>query len=191
MIMNYQTISMGAIALAVLAGSAAAFAAEDAKDATHDGTIVSITSTELVMKGKDDKELTHTLAKDAKLTLDGKTCKAEDLKAGLKIRVTTKTDDAKAATNVEAISKNPLFANTHEGKVVSATSSKLVMTGDDGKEHSHTITDDTKVTLDKKDCRASDLKAGTKIRVTTKKSDETALICIEAIEKDGDFAKQI
>ena len=49
----------------------------------------------------------------------------------------------------------------------------------------------TKVTLDKKDCRASDLKAGTKIRVTTKKSDETALICIEAIEKDGDFAKQI
>ena len=125
------------------------------------------------MKGKDDKEHTHTLAKTAKLTLDGKDCKAEDLKAGLKIRVTTKSDDAKAATEVEAISKNALFANTHDGKVVSATSSKLVMTGADGKEHSHTITDDTKVTCDKKDCRASDLKSGTKIRVTTKKSDET------------------
>ena len=189
--MNYQTISLGSIALAVLAGSAAAFTAEDAKEVTHDGTIVSITSTELVMKAKDDKEHTHTLAKDAKLTLDGKTCKAEDLKAGLKIRVTTKTADDNVATNVEAISKNALFANTHEGKVVSATSSKLVMTGDDGKEHSHTITDDTKVTCDKKDCKASDLKAGTKIRVTTKKSDENAVICIEAIVKDGDFARQI
>jgi hypothetical protein len=189
-IMNYKTISLSAIALAILAGGAA-FAAEDAKESTHDGTIVSITNTELVMKGKDDKEHTHTLAKSAKLTLDGKTCKAEDLKAGLKIRVTTKTADAKAATNVEAISKNALFANTHEGKVVSATSSKLVMTGGDGKEHSHTITDDTKVTCDKKDCRATDLKAGTKIRVTTKKSDETAATCIEAIVKDGDFAQQI
>ncbi len=188
-IMKYQTMPMSAIALAVLAGSAAAFTAEDAKEATHDGTIVSITSTELVMKGKDDKEHSHTLAKNAKLTLDGKTCKTEDLKAGLKIRVTTKTGDAKAATNVEAISKNAMFANTHEGKVVSATSSTLVMTGDDGKEHSHTITDDTKVTCDKKDCKASDLKAGTKIRVTTKKSDEKALTCIEAIVKDGDFAR--
>lgn len=191
MTMNYQTTAMGAIAFAVLAGTAAAFIAEDAKEATHDGTIVSITSTELVMKGKDEKEQTHTLAKDAKLSLDGKTCKVEDLKAGLKIRVTTQIDDSKAATNVEAISKNLLFANTHEGKVVSASNSKLVMTGEDGMEHPHTITDDTKVTLDKKDCRASDLKAGTKIRVTTKKSDETALICIEAIEKDGDFAQQI
>ena len=102
---------MSAIALAVLAGSAVAFTAEDAKEATHDGTIVSITSTELVMKGKDDKEHTHTLAKSAKMTLDGKNCKAEDLKAGLKIRVTTRTGDAKAATNVEAIRKNAMFAS--------------------------------------------------------------------------------
>jgi len=189
--MNYQTISATAIALVVLAGSALTCTAEDAKESTHDGTIVSITSTELVMKGKDDKEHTHTLAKSAKMTLDGKDCKAEDLKAGLKIRVTTKTGDVKAATHVEAISKNAMFANTHEGKFVSATSSTLVMTGDDGKEHSHTITDDTKVTCDKKDCKASDLKSGTKIRVTTKKSDEKAVTCIEAIVKDGDFAQQI
>ncbi len=189
--MNYQTISVSAIVLAVLAGSAAAFNPDDAKESTHDGTIVSITSTELVMKGKDDKELTHTLAKSAEMTLDGKNCKAEDLKAGLKIRVTTKTGDAKAATHVEAISKNAMFAGTHEGKFVSATSSTLVMTGDDGQARSHTITDDTKVTCDKKDCKASDLKAGTKIRVTTKKSDEKTVTCIEAIVKDGDFAQHI
>lgn len=189
--MNCKTIPLAAIALAVLGGSAPAFMAEDTKEVTHDGTIVSITDTQLVMKGKDDKEHTHTLAKDAKLTLDGKTCKSEDLMAGFKIRVTTRTSDPGAATNVEAINKNPLFANMHEGKVVSVTNSKLVMTGDDGQEHSHTITDDTKVTLDKKECRASDLKPGIKIRVTTKKSDEAAVTCIEAIDKDGDFAGQI
>ena len=187
--MNYQSISIGAIALAVLAGNAMAFTVEDDTEEIHDGTIVSISSTELVMKGKDDKEHIHTMAKDATMTLDGKDCKAEDLKAGLKIRVTTTTGDAKEASNVEAISKNALFANTHEGKFVSATSSKLVMTGDDGKEHSHTITDDTVVTCDKKECKATDLKAGTKLRVTTKKSDENAAICIEAIVKDGDFAR--
>lgn len=187
--MNYQTISMGAIAVAVLAGSALAFTTADDKEAMHDGTIVSVSSTQLVMKSKDDKEHTHSLAKTAKMTLDGKDCKVEDLKAGLKIRVTTKVGDIKEATNVEAISKNALFANTHEGKFVSATSTKLVMTGDDGKEHSHTITDDTKVTCDKKGCKASDLKSGTKIRVTTKKSDEKAVTCIEAIVKDDDFAR--
>ncbi len=188
--MNYQTISMSAIALAVLARSAMAFTAEEAKETMHDGTIVSITSTELVMKS-NDKEHTHTLAKHAKMTLDGKDCKAEDLKAGLKIRVTTKNGDAKDATNVEAISKNAMFANTHEGKFVSTTTGKFVMTNTDGKEHSHTITGDTKVTCDKKDCKVSDLKAGTKIRVTTKKSDEKAVTCIEAIVKDSDFAQSI
>ena len=189
--MKYQTLSAAAMALTLFAGSATAYASEDAKETTHDGRIVSITSTELVMKGADDKEHTHTLAKDATMTLDEKVCKAEDLKAGLKIRVTTRANAATTATNVEAISKNAMFANTHEGKFVSATSRKFVMTGDDGKEHSHSITDDTKVTCDRKDCKASDLKAGTKIRVTTKKSDEKAVTCIEAIVKDADFAHQI
>lgn len=189
--MKYQTFSAAAMALILLAGSVTAFASDDKKEKTHDGTIVSITSTKLVMKAADGKEHTHTLAKDATMTLDDKSCKAEDLKAGMKIRVTTRGGDLAAATNVEAIRRNAMFANTHEGKFVSATSSKLVMTGEDGKEHSHTITDDTVVTCDKKDCRASDLKAGTKIRVTTMKSDEKAATCIEAIVKDSDFAQQI
>lgn len=189
--MMYQTLSAAAMALTLFVGSVAAFASEEAKEKTHDGTIVSITSTQLVMKGADSKEHTHTFAKDATMTLDEKDCKATDLKAGLKIRVTTMTGDAKIATNVEAISKNAMFAHTHDGEFVSATSRKLVMTDEDGKEHSHTITDDTKVTCDKKDCKASDLKAGTKIRVTTKKSDEKAVTCIEAIVKDADFAHQI
>ncbi len=189
--MKYAMISTGAVALALFAGSVTAFATEDAKEKTHDGTIVSITSTELVMKGKDEKEHTHTLAKSATMTLDGKDCKAEDLKAGLKIRVTTKVGNVKAASHIEAISKNARFANTQDGKFVSSTSSKFVMTGDDGKEQTHTITDKTTVTCDGKDCKVSDLKVGTKIRITTKKSDEKAVNFIEAIVKDSDFAQQI
>ena len=191
--MSYRMFSLSALALSFCVMSASAFAAKEAEEATHDGNVVSITSTKLVMtnKGhKDGKEHTHTLATDAKLTLDGKACKAEDLKAGTKIRVTTTTKDAKVATHIEAIVKHETFANTHDGKVVSITSSKLMMTNNDGKEHSHSVSADTKVTCDGKDCKTSDLKAGMKIRVTTKKSDEGIAVAIEALDKHGEFAQR-
>ena len=191
MMMNYRMFSLGAMALALFVVGAPAFAAKDADEAMHDGKVVSITSSKLVMtnKGsKDDKEHTHMLAIEVKVTLDGKTCKAEELRAGLKIRVTTKAGDPKVATQIEAIDKNETFANTHDGKVVSITSSKLMMTNKDGKEHSHSVSTETKVTCDGKVCKTSDLKAGMKIRVTTKKSDEGVAIGIEAIDKNGEFA---
>ncbi len=187
---NYGFLSLGAMALALFAGTASAFAAKDAEEATHDGKVVSATSSKLVMTnkdGKDGKEHTHTLATDAKVTLDGKDCRAEDLRAGTRIRVTTKAGDKKIATHIEAIDKNATFANTHDGSVVSVTSSKLVMTGKDGKEHSHSVSAETKVTCDGKTCKVLDLKPGTKIRVTTKKSDEGTAVVIEAIKKNGEF----
>lgn len=188
--MNYRMFSLGAMALALFVVGAPAFAADEAM---HDGKVVSITSSKLVMSNKgdkDNKEHTHKLATDAKVTLDGKTCKAEELRAGMKIRVTTTTKDAKVATQIEAIDKNETFANTHDGKVISITSSKLMMTNKDGKEHSHLVSAETKVTCDGKVCKTSDLKAGMKIRVTTKKSDEGVAIGIEAIDKDGEFAQR-
>jgi hypothetical protein len=191
MIMNYRTFAVAAMALALSVTNA--FAAKEMHEVIHDGKVVSATSSKLVMtsKGKDSKEHTHTLAADAKVTLDGKTIKAQDLKAGTKIRVTTKTNDSKVATHVEAIDKNETFADTHDGKVVSITNSKLVMTNKDGKEHSHAVSADTKVTLDGKVAKAADIKAGTKIRVTTKKADEGTAIGIEAIDKDAGFAQQL
>jgi hypothetical protein len=186
--MNYQTISAGAIALALLAGSVAASTAEDVKVATHDGTVVTISSTELVMKSKDEKEHTHTLAKDATMTLDGKDCKAAELKTGMKVRVTTAANDTKVVSHIEAISKNANFAHTHDGTVISSTGSKLVMMGKDGKEHSYSVASETKVTCDGKVCKSSDLKTKAKVRVTTKKTDEGAATVIEAIDKNGDFA---
>jgi hypothetical protein len=84
---------------------------------THEGTVVSATATKLVMKGtKDGKEveMTHTIAPDAKVTLDGKDAKIDELKPGQKIRVTTKKGDEKTVVKVEALDKNKDFPKEKE-----------------------------------------------------------------------------
>ena len=77
---------------------------------TFDGKVVSMTGDKLVMSNKDGKECSHTLAKDAKLTRDGAKCNATDLKAGSKVRVTTKKDDHNVATVIESLDKHAEFA---------------------------------------------------------------------------------
>jgi hypothetical protein len=97
--------------LAAVAASAPGLAAKDADNATHDGTVVSITGDKLVMTNKEGPEHSHALTSDAKLTLDGKACTVADLKPGTKIRVTLQRDTPHAAIRVEAIDKNPEFAS--------------------------------------------------------------------------------
>ncbi len=63
------------------------------------------------MANKEGIEDSHALTADAKLTLDGKTCTAADLKPGTKIRVTLQNDAPHAAIGVEGIEKNPEFAS--------------------------------------------------------------------------------
>jgi CTP-dependent riboflavin kinase len=189
---------MIALALALLAVSVPALAAKEAKEAkeekaakaaTHDGEVVSITGNKLVMTSKDGKEHSHTLAADAKITCDGQVCKAQDLKAGTKVRVTTQPSDAKVATRIEAIDKNESFANTQDGKVVSITGNKLVMTDTQGnEEQTCTLTADAKVTCDGKVCKSSDLKPGMKIRVTSESDDPDTAIQVEALDKNLKFA---
>lgn len=185
MLLNFRAFSAGAVALALFVLSAPAAMAADAEEAMHDGKVVRSASTSLVMTTKDGKEHTHALTAAATLTLDGKACKAEDLKAGTKVRVTMA---GTVVTSVEAIDKQAVFANTHDGKVVSATSSKLVMTDKDGKEHSHPIASNATVTLDGKACKFDELKAGMKIRVTTK-SERSVAVIIEAIAVNAEFAR--
>jgi hypothetical protein len=45
------------------------------------------------------------------LTCDGKVCKREDIKAGMKIRVTTKKDDKQSVTRIESLDRNDDFEN--------------------------------------------------------------------------------
>ncbi|MBY0589627.1 hypothetical protein K2X85_20840 [bacterium] len=155
---------------------------------------MSISSEKLVMtlKGvKEGKEHTHVINSTVTMTLDGKPCKIDDLAPGTKIRVTSKNGDTKIATNVEAIKNHATFVDTHEGIFVSGTSSKLMMTNKDGKKgevHSHSLLSETKMTLDGKACKAEDLKAGMKIRLTTKRLNKEAAIEVEALNKNSDFA---
>jgi hypothetical protein len=73
----------------------------------HEGTIVSVTKTKIVMKGKgaDAKEHSHTLALNAKVSCDGKACVLSDLKPGQRVRVFTPRDNPDSATRIEALDK--------------------------------------------------------------------------------------
>ena len=76
-------------------------------DDTHEGTVVKAENGKLFMKHKDGgKEHSHTLAPDAKITIDGRPAKLEDLKAGFSITVTTKPGDKTIATKIEAKTKD-------------------------------------------------------------------------------------
>lgn len=70
-------------------------------------------------------------------------------------------------------------AKTHDGKVVSVTGDKLTTTCSEGKQHCHTMAKDAKVTCDGQASNATDLKAGTDVRVTTCKDDNSVATAVE------------
>jgi len=78
--------------------------AEDEKLNVHEGKVVRVAEGKLVMTDTDGKnEHSHFVAKDAKITVDGKDSRLEDLKPGHMIRVTTKKKDDKVlAVVIEA-----------------------------------------------------------------------------------------
>lgn len=73
-------------------------------DKVHEGKVVKAGDGKLTMTFKgDEKKHTHDVAKDAKITLDGKPAKLDDLKEGYQVKVTM---DAKhVVTKIEAHSK--------------------------------------------------------------------------------------
>lgn len=75
-----------------------------AEDKSHEGMIVSAGAGKLsMMMTGDTKTHTHDVAKNAKIMLDGKAAKLEDLKEHFHVKVTT--DDKNVATSIEAHSK--------------------------------------------------------------------------------------
>ena len=172
---------------ALLALTATASAVEPAKEILQDGTILIITTSQLVLKDTAGKEHTYDVTEKTQLSLDGKACRPLDLKSGLKARVTTIKGEAKSAISIDAINKKPLFEYMQDGKLVTADEESLVMIADDAKTHSFILTKDTKVTCDGKECRAVDLPANTRIRITKDKTDDHILLIIEAIIKNPDF----
>lgn len=100
-----------------------------------------------------------------------------------------KPEDKKSTMSVAASTTPEASAHMHEGKVVSITGSTLVMTNQHGKECSHNVAADAKVTCDDVVCRTEDLKAGARIRLTTRSDDKHMAIKIESLKKHTEFAK--
>jgi hypothetical protein len=71
-------------------------------------------------------------------------------------------------------------AKTHDGKVVNVSGDKLTTTCSEGKQHCHTVAKDAKVTCDGQPSKATDLKAGTPVRVTTHKDDKSVATAVES-----------
>ena len=90
--------------LVAVATALFAFQPAFADDKPHEGAVVSAGDGKLTITFKGDaKKHTHDVAKDAKITLDGKAAKLEDFKAGFHVKVTM--DDKHVITAVEAHSK--------------------------------------------------------------------------------------
>jgi hypothetical protein len=107
--MVYRVLPVCLAVLALLLFVSAPALADDVKDLkTHEGKVVSITGNKLVMSA-NGKEHTHEVAADAKITCDDKKCKLDDLKPGMRIRVSTLKDNAKRALKIEALDKNKTF----------------------------------------------------------------------------------
>jgi hypothetical protein len=70
----------------------------------------------------------------------------------------------------------------HEGKIVSVIDDKLTTTSSEGKQYCHTLAKDARVICDGKISKSTDLKAGTNVRVTTKKDNKNVAIAVESGE---------
>jgi hypothetical protein len=102
----YRTFSIGFAVLA-LAFFVNNHVQADDQTETHEGKVVSVTGQKLIMTMKGEaKEHSHMISKDATITLDGKAATVDDLKPGMRIKVTTPKDDLTSATKIEAFSKD-------------------------------------------------------------------------------------
>ena len=92
--MTYRIFAAGLFAAAlVFLGRGGPAAADDKdkkdkKDNIHHGHVVKVADGKLTMAGADKKEVTHPVAKDAKVTIDKKEAKLDDLKPHTHVAVT-------------------------------------------------------------------------------------------------------
>ena len=99
--MLHRVLPLLAILALVCLVSAPSRAADDEK--TVEGTVVSAGKGKLTITDGDKKEHSCNVAKDAKVTCNGKECKLDELKKGAKVKVTLEGKGKKAmATKIEA-----------------------------------------------------------------------------------------
>lgn len=109
-----------------------------------------------------------------------------------KTAATKPTEPANKPAISDASSKKPAArGNTHDGKIVSIAGKKLVMSSHEGKEYSHTLSEDASVCCDGTACKSENLKVGSRIRLTTSPNDKRIAVKIESLDKQAEFAKSI
>lgn len=100
MLFRIPSLLAAAVALFVLAGPS--LCAADEK--LHEATVVKAGDGKITLTFKgDDKKHTHDVATDAKITLDDKPAKLDELKEGFPVKVAW--DDKFVITRIEAKSK--------------------------------------------------------------------------------------
>jgi hypothetical protein len=76
----------------------------NAPDATtYCGTLISVSPSVLFLRGIDGREHAHVLSADVRLTIDGKPCRIEELKAGKNVCVTQRTGGARVLTLINLL----------------------------------------------------------------------------------------
>lgn len=97
-----RILSLLVVAAALVALAGLPLRAAD--DKLHEGTVVKAGDGKITLTFKgDDRKHTHDVAKDAKITLDDKKAKLEELKEGFPVKVAW--DDKFVITKIEAKSK--------------------------------------------------------------------------------------
>ena len=170
MLYRIPSLVIVAVALVALAGGLSMAAG----DQVHEAKVVKAGDGKITLTFKgDNQKHTHDVAKNAKITLDDKKAKLEDLKEGFAVRATM---DAKFV--ITAIEANKVT----DAMVVKAGEGKITLTfkGDD-KKHTHDVAKDAKITVDDKKGKLEDLKEGFHVSVTM--NAEFVLTKIDAMSK--------
>lgn len=108
MLSRVSVVLLALLALALFVAQPALAADNKDKESTHEGKVVRAGSGQLMMTDLTGANRhTHKVAPDAKITLDGKEAKLEDLKEGFTVKVTYtgSGDKDTIATRIDARSK--------------------------------------------------------------------------------------
>ena len=111
---RFYVLLLAAAALALIPASLAV--AEEAN--THEGMVVSAGAGRLAITGLDGKEHSYEIGDMVKITVNGHMGKLDDLKTGIRIRVTTdKAGHALNVATVDAIKSQISVAGLARGSI--------------------------------------------------------------------------
>jgi hypothetical protein len=77
----------------------------DAAAGSQDGRIVTITDDRIVTKSPTEGERVYGLARKVRVTREGRPCRIDDLKLGVRVRITVSAYDEMTAVGIECLAR--------------------------------------------------------------------------------------